>query len=197
MNESRKVRTSGMAVLLAAIGAIGAAGCATSPPATGAQRSALQEEAEAALEAMEAKDPSLAPIVKGAYGYAIFPSIAQGGLVVGGATGRGVAYQKGRMVGYVELNQASIGAQLGGQTFSELLVFEDPSAFAKLQSGDFTFGADASAVAITAGAGSTARFDDGVAAFVMPESGLMANLSLNGQKLDYTPAEAVGGTGAQ
>jgi lipid-binding SYLF domain-containing protein len=182
---------SGLAVLLAAIAV---AGCATAPPKTEAKRSALQDQAEATLRSMEAKDPTLAPTVSAAYGYAVFPTVTQGGAIVGGATGRGVAYQQGRMVGYVELNQASLGAQLGGRTFSELLVFNDPSAFSNLQSGNFAFGADASADAVTAGAAASARFEKGVAAFVMPQGGLMANLSLNGQKLSYTPATAVEGS---
>jgi lipid-binding SYLF domain-containing protein len=184
----------GLAGLSAAI-ALG--GCATSPPKTEAKRSALQEEAEAALQTMEAKDPSLKPTLKAAYGYAIFPTVTQGGAVVGGATGRGVAYQQGKMVGYVELNQASVGAQLGGQSFSELLVFSDPGAFANLKTGTFGFGADASAVGVTEGAAASARFENGVAAFVMQKSGLMFNLSLNGQRLTYTPATAYGGSGAK
>lgn len=184
----------GLAGLSAAI-ALG--GCATSPPKTEAKRSALQEQAQASLQAMEARDPTLKPTLKAAYGYAVFPAVAQGGAIVGGATGRGVAYQQGKMVGYVELNQASVGAQLGGQSFSELLVFSDPNAFAKLKAGTFGFGADASAVGVTEGAASSARFENGVAAFVMPQGGLMLNLSLNGQKLTYTPATAYGGSGAK
>lgn len=184
----------GLAALSAAI-VVG--GCATSPPKTEAKRSALQEQAEATVQTMVAKDPSLKPTLERAYGYAVFPTVAQGGAIVGGATGRGVAYQQGKMVGYVELNQASVGAQLGGQTFSELLVFDDAGAFANLKTDTFGFGGDASAVGVTEGAAASARFENGVAAFVMPQGGLMLNLSLNGQKLDYTPATAVGGSGAE
>lgn len=177
--------------------AIAVAGCATSPPKTEAKRSALEEQAEATLRAMEAKDPSLPATVSAAYGYAVFPTVAQGGVIVGGATGHGVAYQQGKMIGYVQLNQASLGAQLGGQTFSELLVFNDPGALANLKTNTFSFGADASAVGVTSGAAASARFVNGVAAFVMPQGGLMVNLSLNGQTINYTPATAVGGSGAR
>jgi lipid-binding SYLF domain-containing protein len=85
------------------------------------------------------------------------------------------------------LNQGSIGAQLGGQSFEELIVFHDPNALDRLKSGTFEFGATASAVALKSGAAAGTTFADGVAVFTVPRAGLMAELTITGQKLNYQP----------
>lgn len=163
-----------------------ASACATMPE-TQSERDELTASARATLDAMKAKDPGLDVVLAGAAGYVVFPAIGKGGLIAGGAHGTGVVFQRGRAVGFAELNQASIGAQLGGQTFAELLVFWDPGKLEQLKQGRFSLGADASAVALSAGAASAARFDDGVGVFIMPRGGLMVDLSVNGQLIDFQP----------
>ena len=103
------------------------AGCATAPK-TASERSALDTRAEATLQSMRSADPGLDALLASAYGYAVFPEIGKGGLIAGAAYGRGVVYEKGRLTGYVELNQGSLGAQIGAQTFAELIVFRDRTA---------------------------------------------------------------------
>jgi lipid-binding SYLF domain-containing protein len=168
----------------AALGLV--AGCATAPKSSSERRS-LEARADATLDTMIARDPGLRDVVDRAYGYAVFPEVGKGGLLVGGAYGRGIVYEKGRKVGFVELNQASIGAQLGGQTFSELLVFRDRAALEELKGGDFEIGAGASAVVLTKGAATGARFERGVALFVLPRGGLMVDVSVTGQQLNFQP----------
>src|SRR6185295_20379584 len=106
-----------------AIGALmlGIAACATAPK-TASERRSLEESADATLGSMESRDPALKPLLDSAYAYAVFPDIGKGGAVVGAAYGRGVLFEQGRPAGYVELNQGSIGAQLGAQSFAELIV---------------------------------------------------------------------------
>lgn len=162
-----------------------AAGCATTPD-TPAERDSLEKRAAATLDIMKARDASLAPLLDDAVGYAVFPEIGKGGAIVGGAYGHGVVYQHGRPVGFVELSQASIGAQLGGQTFSELIVLRDRAALDRLKSDNLDLGADASAVALTSGGGRGVQFEEGVAVFVMPRGGLMVDISVHGQKIDFT-----------
>src|SRR5258708_34383919 len=87
------------------------------------------------------------------YGYAVFPAIGQAGLAVGGADGRGRVYEHGKYVGDTSMNQLSVGYQLGGQAYSQIIFFEDQRAFKEFTKGDFEFGADLNAVAITAAAG--------------------------------------------
>ncbi len=172
--------------ILAAMAFVVMAGCATAPK-TAKEKSALITEANSTLNAMMIRDPGIRNVVDRSAGYVVFPKIAKGGLLVGGAYGRGVVYHHGRAVGYAELNQGSLGAQIGGQTFSELIVFQDPNKLAKLENGKFDIGANASGVVVTAGAAASANFDQGMAVFLMPSGGLMAELSLAGQQINFQP----------
>lgn len=162
------------------------AACATAPKSR-ASRDSLEARADATLDSMKAKDPALNDVLQSSYGYAVFPNIGKAGAVVGAAYGRGVVYEQGRKVGYVELNQGSFGAQLGAQSYSELIVFRDQFDLQRLKSGSFSLGGNASAVALTAGAAATARFQNGIAVFVMPRGGLMAELSVSGQQINFQP----------
>jgi lipid-binding SYLF domain-containing protein len=94
---------------------------------------------------------------KTAYGYAVFPTIGKGGVGIGGAYGKGCVYAKGKHVGDTSMAQVSIGFQLGGQGFSEIIFFQDERAFKEFTGGNFEFGADATAVAITLAAGASAK----------------------------------------
>lgn len=165
---------------------IAVASCATAPK-TAEDRSALEHSASSTLATMIQKDPGLHGKLQSVAGYAVFPNIGKGGFVAGAAYGRGILYENGRSVGYVELNQGSIGAQIGGQSFAELIVFLSPSDVAKVKGGDFSVGTNVSAVALTAGAAASAEFVNGVAVFVMPKGGVMAELSVSGQQINFVP----------
>ena len=98
------------------------------------------------------KSPQVQPYFENAYGYAVFPTVGKGGLVIGGAYGKGQVYHDGKVTGTTTLTKVSIGFQAGGQAFSQIIFFEDKRAYAEFTSGQFAFDAQASAVAITAGA---------------------------------------------
>ena len=141
------------------------------------------------------------------YGYAVFPTIGKGGMVVGGAYGKGRVYEKGKYVGDTSVTQVSVGFQLGGQAYSQIVFFENKHAFDEFTSGNFEFSAQASAVAITAAAsagastaGSSAgasggkhdattvgEYYKGMAVFTVAKGGLMYEASIGGQKFSYTP----------
>ena len=142
-----------------------------------------------------------------AYGYAVFPTIGKGGFVVGGAYGEGRAYRQGKYVGDTSVVQVTAGWQLGGQAYSQIIFFEDQRAFNEFTGGNFEFGAEASAVAVTAGAsaaaGSTGTsagasgtnksattvggYYKGYATFTVAKGGLMYAATLGGQKFSYKP----------
>jgi len=142
-----------------------------------------------------------------AYGYAVFPTVGKGGIGVGGAFGKGRVYEKGRHVGDSSMAQLTIGFQLGGQAYSQIVFFQDQRAFKEFTSGNFEFGAEASAVAITAGAGARAgtagasagasggqhdartvgAYNKGMATFTIAKGGLMYEATIGGQKFTYTP----------
>jgi lipid-binding SYLF domain-containing protein len=142
-----------------------------------------------------------------AYGYAVFPTIGKGGIGIGGAYGKGRVYEKGRHVGDASMAQVTVGFQLGGQAYSQIVFFQDQRAFREFTSGGFEFGAEASAVAITAGAGAKAGtagssaqasggqhdartvgvYHKGMATFTVAKGGLMYEASIGGQKFSYRP----------
>jgi len=148
------------------------------------------------------ESPAVQPFFNNAYAYAIFPTVGKGGVGIGGAYGTGRVYRSGSYVGDVWLAQVTIGWQLGGQTFSELIFFKDKEAFDWFTHDSFSFDAQMSAVAIAVGgsaqAGTTgasagaanrhvnAQYLNGVAVFSMLKGGLMYEASLGGQKFTYT-----------
>ncbi len=141
------------------------------------------------------------------YGYALFPSIGKGGIGVGGAYGKGRVYAGGVHVGDTTMTQLTIGLQLGGQVYSQIIFFQDQRAFDEFTNGNFEFGAQATAVAVTAGASVTASttgtsagisggkndaktvgdYQKGMAVFTVAKGGLMYEATLGGQKFKYTP----------
>ena len=146
---------------------------------------------------------------KCSHGYAVFPTIGKAGMGVGGARGKGRVYQQGSYIGDTTMTQLSIGLQLGGQAYSQIVFFQDKRALDEFRSGNFEFGAQASAVAITAGASATAStagtsagasggqhdastvdvggFHKGMAVFTVAKGGLMYEASIGGQKFSYKP----------
>jgi lipid-binding SYLF domain-containing protein len=160
------------------------AGCSTTPDTRG-QRVALNDEATAAVSKMAAKDTTLRPILDRAVAYAIFPAVGKGAVIVGGGYGHGVLYEGGRRVGYCDVTQAAVGASLGAESFSEIIVFNDYSALDKFKHGNFTWTANASAVAVKAGAAAKTEFQNGVAVFADADAGLMGDASLGGQRFTY------------
>ena len=143
-----------------------------------------------------------------AYGYALFPTIGKGGVGIGGAGGKGRVFIGGEHVGDTSVAQVSIGLQFGGQAYSMILFFEDERAFNEFSSGNFEFGAQATAVAITAGASASAStggggtagasggqndaatrgsYSKGMAVFTVAKGGLMYEATIAGMKFGYTP----------
>jgi len=162
------------------------AGCSTAPT-TASDRDQLDERTADATSRLYLDDPGLRTFLNGAYAYVIFPKVGKGGLIAGGAYGRGEVYEQGRFVGYADISQATIGAQIGGQTFTELVVLETQSALRRFEAGQLAFDATASAVALKSGAASSAKYENGVAVFVEPQAGLMVEAAVGGQSFSYQP----------
>ena len=160
------------------------ASCATAP-ATREDKAALVAEATSRWQQMRVADPSLGALVQRGYGYAVFPDVGKAGLGMGGAYGRGVVYERGQHIGYADLTQGTIGAQVGGQSFSELLVFEHKAALDRFKAGQFGFAAGASAVVLKSGVATNPNFIDGVAVIVEPVGGVMAEAAIGGQQFTY------------
>ena len=142
-----------------------------------------------------------------AYGYALFPTIGKAGFVIGGAYGEGRVYEQGRYVGNAKMTQATIGFQLGGEGFSQVIFFQDKRALDEFISGNFEFGADVQAVVLTAAAGVSANtagssatasggknnattgssgYNKGMATFTISKGGAMYEASVGGQKFSFS-----------
>ena len=134
------------------------------------------------------KDPSIESFFAKSYGYVVMPSIGEGGFIVGGALGEGDAFRQGAYVGMVTLHELSVGYQLGGQNYAEIVFFETEKRFADLTSGTFEFDVEFLAVAVEAGAAKETEFRQGVASFVLPNKGLMASAAIGGTRLSFYSA---------
>jgi lipid-binding SYLF domain-containing protein len=182
----REMLTRIMAYLPVLLGAllILMTGCATAPRSVQGKAD-IEQEAAVALAKAQKNAPSLVNIFDTAAGYAVFPSVGKGAVGIGGAYGKGVLYEHGNAVGYCDLTQGSIGFQLGGQSYTEIICFENWQNVENFKQGNFRFDAQATAVAIKSGAGANAKFTNGVAVFTMDEAGLMFEASVGGQKFSY------------
>ncbi|MEH6568725.1 MAG: hypothetical protein V7709_06610 [Halioglobus sp.] len=153
-------------------------------------------------------DAGAAEMFNSAYGYALFPSIGKGGIGIGGAHGKGRVFAGGQMTGTTGMTQLTVGFQLGGQIFSQVIFFEDQRAYDEFTSGNFEFGAQATAVALTAGVSASAgsgagvsagasggqnnanaagSYRKGLAIYTIAKGGLMYEAALGGQKFSFTP----------
>jgi lipid-binding SYLF domain-containing protein len=175
-----------LAIFAASAIALFLAGCSTTP-ATHDDRQQLHDDVSGALRRLYLEDPGLQNFLDSSYGYAVFPTVGKGGLIAGGAYGHGEVFQQGAFIGYTDISQATIGAQIGGQSFTEVVAFESPGALQRFESGQFAFDANASAVALKSGAAASAKYTNGVAIFVEPVGGLMVEAAVGGQSFSYQP----------
>ena len=154
------------------------------------------------------ESPAVAKFFNNSYGYAVFPTIGKAGFIVGGSYGKGQVYRDGKVTGKTAVMEGSIGFQLGGEAFSQIIFFQDKRAYDEFTSGNFEFGATAQAVVITAGAQAKAgttgtsagasagpktgvqaetEYVKGMATFVHSKGGLMYEASIGGQKFTFEP----------
>ncbi len=142
-------------------------------------------EVQGAILGLLEKDPGMKDWFDNSAGYAVFPKVGKGGIGIGGAYGKGLVIAGDQVVGTTSLSQVSIGLQLGGQVYSEFIFFRDATALSDFQRGNFELGAQASAVAATAGASADASYNKGVAIFTNVSGGLMYEASVGGQKFKF------------
>jgi lipid-binding SYLF domain-containing protein len=171
---------------LLAVATMAMVGCETNSPDSQANHADLNQRSRTTVQQMTAQDPKLQDLINSSVGYVIFPEIGQGAVGVGGASGTGVLYRNGQSAGWVKLNQLSVGPQVGGQTYSELIVFQNDDALNRLMNNSLEFGTEASATIVKAGAAAAANFRNGMAVYILPKGGLEAGANINGQKFHYS-----------
>lgn len=130
-------------------------------------------------------DKLMSNLFENAFGYAIFPNVGKGGIGLGGASGNGAVYQRGRLIGMAKLTQVTIGFQWGGQAYREVIFFESEKDLDRFKENKVKLSAQASAVAVTAGASGNAKYRDGVMIFTQTKGGLMYEASIGGQTFKF------------
>ena len=146
-----------------------------------------EQDVQESITAFKNSDPDMQAFFDKAWGYAVFPDVGKAGMGIGGAHGAGLVFEQGKIVGSSKLTQLSFGFQLGAQLYQEIIFFETRSDLDDFKQGNFELGAQASAVAVTAGASVDAPYEDGVAIFTLAKGGLMYEAAVGGQKFSYKP----------
>lgn len=146
-----------------------------------------RRDVQETIEAYKAADPGIAKFFESAAGYVVFPGIGKGGLGIGGAHGNGEVIQRGvGAIGKASITQITVGLQIGGQEYSEIIFLEEPVDLERFtEGGGLELAAQVSAVAIKAGAADAANYKDGVVVFTRTKSGMMGEASVGGQKFKY------------
>lgn len=139
------------------------------------------------IESFKRADPGLTNFFDSARGYVVFPEISKGGLVFGGAHGKGHVFAGGQLIGGAEVTQVTFGAQIGGQVYSEVIFFETDQALEDFKASKFKMSAQVSAIAAAEGVAKNAKYHEGVAIFTLPKQGLMGEASVGGQKFKFKP----------
>lgn len=130
-------------------------------------------------------DKLMESLFRDSYGYVIFPNVGKGAIGIGGASGNGVLCEQGKLAGTASMKQLSVGFQMGGQAYREVIFFEDEAALDRFKEDNFEFSAQASAVAVKSGAAANVKYREGVMVFSQLKGGLMYEASIGGQKFDY------------
>ncbi len=143
------------------------------------------KDVKEAKAAFVQKDPAMSKLFASVEAYAIFPNVGKGAYIIGGAAGNGALYESGNLVGMAKLRQVDVGAQIGGQAYSQVLLFNTEAALNRFKQGKFEIAANASAVILEEGAATNLNFRDGVAIVTLPKAGAMVEISVGGQKFEY------------
>jgi lipid-binding SYLF domain-containing protein len=169
----------GLVAVCLAIGTVGSAIAGWDP--------VNEQRARDTIAAFKKTDPTIDTFLSKAHGYAVFPEIAKGAVGIGGATGDGTVFERGTAIGSSNMTQVTVGLQLGGQTYSEIIFFKDKAALESFKRGNYELAAGASAIALKQGASKTADYNNGVAIFTVGTGGLMFEASIGGQKFSFEP----------
>ncbi len=146
-------------------------------------------KAQEAIAEFKENDPSVSRFFEKSVGYVVIPTVGKAGFGIGGARGKGLLYENGAITAIITLSQLSFGFQWGGQAYSEFIFFEDAATLTNFKRGNYELGAQASAVAVTAGVSADAEFNGGMAIFTQAKGGLMYEASVGGQKFKVEPKE--------
>ncbi len=185
------MKTTKVFMRLAAIFAIALLGACSSlgnPSISSSTQSDLEQRARASLKELYATTPKAKDLRGKAVAILVFPDVLKAGLIIGGSGGNGVLFSPGgRVLGYYNNASASYGLQAGAQNFSEALFLMTQKARDYLDNSEgWSIGAGPTVVLVDAGAAkdfSSTTLRSDVYAFIYGQEGLMAGISIQGQKI--------------
>jgi len=147
-----------------------------------------EDRARASVEYFRKNGPALDRFFEHAYGYAVFPDVFKGGFMLfGGGHGKGYVYEQNTLAGRSTITQLNVGPQLGGQSFSEIIFFKGREELENFKKGNYELNAQVAAIVVTTGMTTNIDYSNGVAVFVLPKAGVMAEATVGGQKFSYNP----------
>jgi lipid-binding SYLF domain-containing protein len=171
-------------------GALVLAGCSTVPQ-TQEAKAVQSAQVTEVIAVFKQKDPDIQRFFDSSYGYAVLPKVFKGAFWLGGAYGKGQVFEKGKMVGFCDMKQATLGFSFGGEYFREIIFFKDKVDLDRFRTEEYTFSAQVTGVAATTGAAAKADYKAGMVVFITTDKGLMVDASLGGQKFTYVPASYI------
>jgi lipid-binding SYLF domain-containing protein len=177
----RKLRLTSLIAVAVLVGAIAAS--------ADEETTDLHKQVADGIQLIKKTDSKIQKLFDSAYGYVVFPGIGKGAVGIGGAAGQGEVYEKGTLVGTAHLTEFTIGAQLGGQSFAEVIFFEDKPSLDNFKGSEWAMSAGVSAIVAAEGASADAKYKQGVIVFTVPKNGLMFEASVGGQKFRFTPLD--------
>jgi len=147
-----------------------------------------EEHARESVEYFRKHGQALNRFFDHAFGYVVFSDVYKGGfMVVGGGHGSGYVFEQNRIVGRSTVTQLNVGPQLGAQSFSEIIFFRGREELENFKKGSFELNAQVAAIIVTEGMATNIDYSNGVAVFVLPKAGVMAEATVGGQKFSYNP----------
>lgn len=171
--------------------AVLASACTTTSSSGGdpaAKRTSIDASVDSALSKLYTQVPGSRELVGKAKGVLVFPSVVSAGFVVGGSYGQGALRTGGRTDGYYSTTAGSVGLLAGADSKAVYVLFMTQEALDKFRgSKGWTAGADASVTMLKTGASAavdTQTAQQPVLGYALSNAGLMANLSLDGTKVN-------------
>jgi lipid-binding SYLF domain-containing protein len=145
----------------------------------------LKAKSEEAVQNFKLADPGLTNFFAKAAGFAILPGVGEGGFIFGGEHGDGLVYEKDKLIGKVTMSEVSVGAQVGGGSFAEVIFFETEAALKDFEKSKWEMSAKAKASIAASGVAENAKYEQGVAVFTLPKGGVMVAAAVGGQKFKF------------
>jgi lipid-binding SYLF domain-containing protein len=150
-------------------------------------RKNLAADVQSTIGRFKKTDAGIERFFKESAGYVVFPTIGKLGFILAGGYGEGEVYEGGKLIGVASVSFGSIGLTVGAQEYSEIVFLKDKPDVDRFKQNKFEFDASASAVIWKSGAAKSADYRSGVAVFVQPKGGLMAEAAVGGQKFTFKP----------